>query len=935
MNAPYQPYLEIIRGRVHNLKDVTLRLPHYKLIVVTGVSGSGKSSLIFHLVYAESHRRYMSTLESSFIHNVDALEKPDVDQIKGLQAVIGIGQELSSSRTLRSTVGTITDIYAFLRLLYARVADAFSYLNGKKMVQQSEEEIHKHIMGDYAKKTISFLAPLATARKGTYKNLFALMRKKNFHKVIIDGKMHSLKANLSLDRYKKHDIQLVVASDVVVTTGKGEAIQKIIAESLHYGKGSFAIQCSQEQPRYFSRFFMDPTTGLAYRTPVPSTFSFNAPEGACGSCQGFGFVHAVDKKKLIPDSSKNIASGGIPLLGSYRHTKLFKSIEKWLGHYGYSLDKPLETFPKGLLDALLHGASSGKYNKPSPKLASYLVHKLQHKNREAHDVVKTEMCPACQGQRLKKESLHFKIGGKSIGDVCMMNLKALYAWLQGLPKHLTPTGRKIARQILEEVKKRVKLLIEMGLYYLNLGRSVQTLSSGEMRRVRIATQIGTQDTHLVGVMYVLDEPSIGLHAADNQKLIQALQRLRDLGNTVIVIEHDRDTMLAADYLVEVGPGAGVHGGEIVAAGTGKQFLQSSCATTAFLSGERAIPVPTTRRKGNQKFLTLTKCTGFTLKNVHVRFPLGTFIVVTGVSGSGKSSLVHGTLVPAIKKHLGQVYTSPLPHGNLEGFEHITKVIEVTHAPIGRTQRSTVATYTRLFGGVRDLFTQLPQSKIRGYKVQRFSFNVQGGRCEACKGVGAKTVEMDFLADISIECEVCRGRFYNRETLEVHYKGKSIADVLGMTVTEAIDFFEHHPIILKKLHTLEAVGLGYIHLGQRAPTLSGGEAQRIKLAMELSKKDTGDTLYILDEPTTGLHFQDVQHLVVVLQKLVDKGNTVICIEHNMDLIKNADYIIDMGPSAGEEGGRVVAAATPEEILQHPTSKTAVFLKKELSLHQSLG
>ncbi len=929
MNKPFShnSCIEIINGRVHNLKEVTLRLPHHQLIVVTGVSGSGKSSLVFHLLYAEAYRRYMGILESSFVRNfVESLEKPDVDHVNGLQAVIGVGQEISSSRTQRSTVGTLTDIYAFLRLLYARIADAYSS-TGQKMEQQSEETIEERVFHQYNEETVLFIAPLIIARKGNYKTLFSQLYKKGYQWVIVDGKKMRLTPYMQVDRYKTHDIYLII-DEVTISKNDRETIKTIIARTLNIGKGSFYIE-SAGIKTYFSRFFVDEQTGLSYPQPIPSTFSFNSSRGACTVCHGVGTIYEINKKILIPDPNKNILQGGIPLLGKYKYNTMFQNIENMLSKHGYSLQTPLQQIPLKTLYALLHGTKVYKGD-TSVNLARFLLKKLHTYQGEEDEGIETKTCPSCQGTRLNPEALHFKINGKNIAEICQMELPILDAWMRDLPNHLTPTQKMIGEQVLTEIQKRLQLLLHMGLHYFTLDRSIATLSGGEIRRLRIATQIGTPDSHLVGIMYVLDEPSIGLHPSDNQKLIDALKQLRDLGNTVIVIEHDRDTMLAADYLVEIGPGAGEHGGEIVAQGKLEQFLTSNCPTVHYLKNIQKTPIPKRRKSKNN--IILQGCTGHTLKNVDITFPLGTFIAVTGVSGSGKSSLIHGTLVPAVKKALKQSHSTPLPYKNIEGVTHINKVIEVTQKPIGRTQRSNVATYTQLFDLIRDLFTQLPQARIRGWKASHFSFNMTGGRCENCKGAGATTIVMDFLPNVRITCDVCQGLCYNRDTLEVQYKHKSIADILAMTVEKALVFFKAHPKIITKLQALSDVGLGYIRIGHPAPELSGGEAQRVKISVELTKKNTGKTLYILDEPTTGLHFQDVEKLKNILQQLVDKGSTVICIEHNIDLIKNADYIIDLGPQAGSEGGKIMAVGTPEELAQNPESPTGIFLQKEFEFMQ---
>ena len=918
-------YIEVVGGRVHNLQNIDLRLPQGKLIVVTGPSGSGKSSLTIHLLYAESHRRYMSTLESSFVrYFINTLERPDVDQINGLPSVIGIQQEMSSIRSLRSTVGTLTDIYAFLRLLYARIADAYSYLSGNKMVQQSEKEIQKQLIAGYSNRKISFWAPIVKARKGHYQALFAKLYKQGFKKAIIDGKMHTIQPNMQLDRYRTHTIQLVLAEEVLIPRKATKELVSQIKQALDYGKGYFSIAQGEKTIAYFSRFLMDPSTGLSYSEPLPNTFSFNSLYGACRSCQGIGSVHQVNRTLLIPNPKLSIAQGGIPLLGRYRHNTLFRKIEEYLNHYGYDLVTPIRKIKKEVLESLLQEHSAEDKHRPSFKLARLLLKKVDPHSPDKDTAIELQPCPACQGTRLNKEALHFKIDQKNIAEISKMDLQELYEWLQSLPKKLSSRKQKIAASILDEIRKRVQLLLDIGLPYLSLARPLRSLSGGEIRRIRIATQIGTQDTHLVGVMYILDEPSIGLHPRDNQKLINALKALRDLGNTVIVIEHDEETMLQSDYLLEIGPGAGRHGGQVVAAGPLKHFLKQKSLTADFLTNAKSIAIPTHTRKGNKKKLVLKGCTGNTLKNISLKLPLGKFIAITGPSGSGKSTL-KDTLLSVVKRHFGQFHSKIFPCKHAQGLQNIDKVIEINQKPIGRTSRSNVATYTKLFELIRSYFTILPQAQIRGYTAGRFSFNVKGGRCETCKGVGEKLIQMDFLPSVRIPCEVCKGRYYNRETLEVQYRGKSIADVLHMNVEQAIEFFQTHPKILEKLRALEAVGLGYIQLGQHATTLSGGESQRVKLATELTKKASGNTLYVLDEPTTGLHFQDIEHLLAVLHKLVAKGNTVVCVEHNLDLVKTADHVVDLGPGAGHAGGYLVAEGSPQELAEIPESPTGPFLK----------
>ncbi len=904
-------------------------MPHRKFIVITGLSGSGKSSLAFHLLYAEAQRRYMSTLESSFVRTfVETLERPDVDRVSGLQSVIGISQETSGRRTHRSTVGTITDIYSFLRLLYARVGRAYSYLNGKRMVQQSEEEIEKRILEKFCGQKVTFVAPVVSARRGHYASLFAKFYKKGFKRVIVDGKLVTIRQRMALGRYNRHDIDLIVEEDLLIDLKQADKLRSAVEKSLFYGKGTFSILQKGESPIFFSTSLMDIETGLAYKEATPNSFSFNSPHGACLRCLGLGNVNKVNFPIFCPDPTLSISQGAFILLGSYKYIEIFKRIESYLRLYRCNLGTPVQNIPEPVLDGLFYGSRSNEVNS-SVNLVQYLLKKTRQKHTKPSDPIQIQPCPLCEGKRLNQEALHFKINNKNIAELSAMSLKEMNLWLTDLPNDLTNREHKISENILGEIKKRVQLLLEIGLHYLSLDRPFSSLSSGEIRRIRIGGQIGTQNTHLVGIMYILDEPSIGLHPRDNKKLILALKKLRDLGNTVIVIEHDEETMLAADYLVEIGPGAGEFGGEIVAKGTPKQFLTQPSLTAQFLQGSHKIPIPTKRRKGNKKQIVIQGCTGYTLKEVTLTIPLGKLTAITGVSGSGKSTLIHQTLYPIIKKHLQQQCHNPLPYKSAQGLDHIDKVIEVTQNPIGRTTRSNLATYIQAFNKIRTLFAQLPQAQIRGYKPQHFSFNIKGGRCEECGGIGLKKIDMDFLPTVQIKCDACQGNRYKQEILAVKYRGKSIANILEMTVTQVHEFFKDHPFIAKKLHTLKEVGLHYLRLGQHTTTLSGGEAQRLKLASELSKRDTTQTLYILDEPTTGLHFQDTAKLLDSLQKLIEKGNTIICIEHNLDVIKVADHIIDIGPEAGEEGGHIIAEGTPEEVALSPKSHTGVFLKKILA------
>ncbi len=926
-------YLEIIGAREHNLKNINIRLPHNQLTVITGVSGSGKSSLIFDILYAESHRRHMETLETTYIHNfINTQSRPDVDRIHGLQSAIGIKQERGSKRTLRSTVGTVTEIHALLRLLFARSAVAYSYLSGEKMISQSDEQIETLLLKNYANQEIRLLSPLVRGRKGNYKALFRQLYEQGFSNVRLNGKIQPILLNMKLDRYKIHDIELVTDSLLVDSKNK-QPLRKALQTAMHYGKGIIMVQRHKDTSiQYFSRTLTDPKTGLSYDQPSPNTFSFNSSNGACLTCHGFGKVVYIDKKALIPNPSLSIYQGGIAPLATYNNNLIiFKKTALQLKKHGYSLRTPIKEIQDEVLDKILYGGQN-KYmplQNTRKEEASILAFLLKRKNKKrdiSHDFSQIRICPACQGGRLKKEALHFKIAKKNIAELSMMNLQELYNWFENIEEHLTQQQNQIVEDLLKEVRKRLKLLLNIGLYYLHLYRPLQTLSGGETQRIRLATQIGTQ---LVGILYILDEPSIGLHQLDNQKIIKAQQDLRDIGNTVLVIEHDKDTMLAADYLVEIGPKAGKHGGEVVAAGTPTQFLSQQSITADYLKGKKSIVVPKKRRRGNGNHIELQGCTGHNLKNVTLKLPLGQLICITGVSGSGKSTLIQHTLYPLLKKHLSLIGPKPLSYKSCKGLEHIDKAIFINQAPIGRTPRSNPATYTGLFSFIRTLFTKIPEAKIRGYKPSQFSFNVKGGRCHTCEGAGIKLIEMDFLPSIRVTCETCQGSRYNRETLEIKYKSKSIADVLSMTVEEALTFFEKHPSMICKLKALSQVGLGYITLGQYATTLSGGEAQRVKLATELAKKATGKTLYLLDEPTTALHFQDIEHLIEVIQKLVAKGNTVLITEHNLDIIKVADHIIDLGPEGGDNGGKIVVQGTPEVVATHPTSHTATFLRKMLT------
>jgi excinuclease ABC subunit A len=931
--------IEIVGAREHNLKNINVTFPRNKLIVITGISGSGKSSLAFDTIYAEGQRRYMESFSAyarSFMGN---LERPDVDKINGLSPVISIEQK-TTSRNPRSTVGTVTEIYDFMRLLYARAGEAFSYLSGDRMVRQSEDQILDTVLQHFKSRKLVLLAPVVKGRKGHYRELFQQIRKSGYTKVRVDEELVEISAKMQLDRYKIHDVEIVV--DRIVADAKDRArIGQSINKSLKEGKGVMMIMEENGKVHHFSKFLMDPKTGLSYDEPAPNNFSFNSPYGACPTCNGLGLINEITEASVIPDKSLSISRGGILPLGEYRDIWIFKKIEAILKRHKLALTTPLKDVPKDVIQVLLYGddvpvaVSSVKYpgtewNTRFEGIISFLE-KQREEGTEAikkwvEDFTVTKVCPECHGARLKKESLHFKIDGKNIAELAVLDIQALKKWFEGLENRVNEKQRIIATEVLKEIRKRIGFLLDVGLDYLNLNRPIRTLSGGESQRIRLATQIGTQ---LVGVLYILDEPSIGLHARDNVKLIKALKDLRDLGNSVIVVEHDKDMMLESDYIIDIGPGAGRHGGNVVAEGDPKTFLKGNSTTARYLTGQLGIRSKGSRRIGSGDKIILTQAHGNNLKNVDLKIPLGTFTCITGVSGSGKSTLIHETLFPILNGHFYNSRTVPMPHKKVEGLQHLDKVIEVDQSPIGRTPRSNPATYTGVFSDIRDLFAQLPESKIRGYKTGRFSFNVKGGRCETCEGAGLRLIEMEFLPDVYVPCETCKGKRYNRETLEVRFKGKSISDVLDMTVEEAVSFFENQPKILRKIQTLSEVGLGYISLGQHATTLSGGEAQRVKLATELSKRDTGKTFYILDEPTTGLHFQDIAHLLDVLQKLVDKGNSVLVIEHNMDVIKSADYIIDMGPEGGEKGGRIIASGTPEEVAKNPASYTGAFLKLELN------
>ena len=936
-------YLEIYGARENNLKNIDLRIPRDKLVVITGLSGSGKSSLAFETIYAEGQRRYMESFSAYARQFIGNMERPDVDEITGLSPVISIEQK-SVNRNPRSTVGTITEIYDFMRLLFARTAEPFSYNTGEKMVRYSEEHITKMIMENYSSKKINILAPVIRGRKGHYRELFEQIRQQGFAKVRIDGELKDLVYGMQLDRYKTHNIEIVIDRLIVSNDYKSRLTQSI-ETAFRRGKGMLMVlEDGSTDVRYFSKLLMCPTTGIAYQDPEPNTFSFNSPYGACPKCNGLGTIVTIDINKIIPDKECTIRKGGIAPLGEYKNNWVFSQLEVIGSRYGFDLDTPIAQIPDNALDIILYGSSESftvtkeiygtksTYSMPFEGIINVIKKQCDENApasilKWANSFMNETDCPECHGQRLKKEALHFRLNGKNIAEVSNMDIISLSKWIDDLPNHLDNKQLEIAHDILIEIKKRINFLINVGIDYLNLNRPAKSLSGGEAQRIRLATQIGSQ---LTGILYILDEPSIGLHQRDNRKLINSLKELRDIGNSIIVVEHDKDTMLASDHIIDIGPGAGINGGEVVFQGSPDELSRGHGLTCDYLNGIRKIQIPKTRRKPlKNNYLRLYNASGHNLKNVNLDIPLGLMVCVTGVSGSGKSSLVNETLYPILSRHFYRSEKQPLPYEKIEGLELIDKVIEIDQAPIGKTPRSNPATYTKVFDDIRKLFGELPESKIRGYKAGRFSFNVRGGRCESCQGGGVRVIEMNFLPDVQVLCEACQGKRYNRETLEVRFKGKSINDVLNLTVDEAVSFFENMPQILQKIKTLQDVGLGYITLGQPSTTLSGGEAQRIKLATELAKRDTGNTLYILDEPTTGLHFEDIKVLMDVLNKLVDKGNTVLIIEHNLDVIKMADYIIDMGPEGGSRGGMILCQGSPEEVAEQNIGYTAHFIKEELN------
>ena len=933
--------IEVLGARVHNLKNIDVDIPRHALTVITGLSGSGKSSLAFDTIYAEGQRRYIETFSAYARNFLDNLERPDVDKISGLSPVISIEQK-TTNKNPRSTVGTVTEIYDFLRLLYARAGEAYSYASGEKMVKYTEEQIIELLLSHYADHRVYLLAPLVQQRKGHYKELFESVRKKGFINVRVDGELRSLETGMRVDRYKNHDIELVI-DKLKVQAKDEERLKKSVQQALSQGDGlMLVLDADDETVRYYSKRLMCPVTGLAYREPAPHNFSFNSSQGACPKCKGLGVVNVIDREKVCPDPKLSIKKGALVPLGKYTKTLIFWEIETVLEQYGFTLDTPVSELSEEALDAVFNGtpellripaARMGRTDDYYADFGGVVKYIRQMADAEmtaasqrwAEQFNTTACCPACHGARLNREALSYKFGDKNIAQLAAMDVAELKEWLDGIGEKLTGKQQAIATEILKEIRSRLSFLLDVGLDYLSLDRTAMTLSGGESQRIRLATQIGSQ---LVNVLYILDEPSIGLHQRDNVRLIHSLEQLRDTGNTVIVVEHDKDMMLAADYVVDIGPRAGRKGGEVVFQGTPAEMLKSKTLTAEYLNGKRRIAVPSVRREGNGKVLRIVGAKGNNLKNVTVDFPQGTLIGVTGVSGSGKSTLINDTLYPILSQHVYHSLREPLAYERVEGLEHIDKVVAVDQSPLGRTPRSNPATYTGVFDDIRQLFVNLPESKMRAYKPGRFSFNVRGGRCETCKGSGYKTIEMNFLPDVYVPCETCHGKRYNRETLEVRFKGKSIADVLDMTINRAVEFFENVPNILHKIKVLQDVGLGYLKLGQSCTTLSGGESQRVKLATELSKRDTGSTVYILDEPTTGLHFEDIRALIDVLNRLVEKGNTVIVIEHNLDVIKVADYLIDMGPEGGRGGGTVVAAGTPEQVVAAGKGDTARFLKDEL-------
>jgi len=942
-----QKDVEVYGARVHNLKNIDVSFPRNQLVVITGLSGSGKSSLAFDTIYAEGQRRYMETFSAYSRQFMGGMERPDVDKVSGLSPVIAIEQK-TTSKNPRSTVGTITEIYDFMRLLYARVADAYSYNTGEKMERMSEDQILQNIFNKFDGLAVNILAPVVKGRKGHYRELFEQIRKQGYVKVRVDGEIKDISAKMQVDRYKIHDIEVVIDRLIIDVKDKKRLLDSLQI-AMKMGKGVIKISDKDNNVAHFSKFLMCPTTGISYDEPQPNSFSFNSPYGACERCDGLGYIFVVDKESVIPNPKLSILNGGLAPLGEYRDIWMFQVLKALAKKYSFSLSTPIEKLSDEVVNIILNGTHDlikveVEYNKWNVQNYNItfdgIIKMLEEQNEKRSESASDDMdefrklktCPECHGARLKKESLHFKVDGKNIFELSSMDIFNLNIWFEKVDERLSERQNIIAKEILKEIKARIGFLTDVGLTYLTLDRTARTLSGGEAQRIRLATQIGSQ---LMNVMYILDEPSIGLHQRDNERLINALKNLRDLGNTVLVVEHDKDMILEADWVIDVGPGAGIHGGTVVAEGTAAQILKSNTLTADYLNGKKKIETPKVRRKGNGHKLSIVKATGHNLKEVSVDFPLGKFIAVTGVSGSGKSSLITETLYPILNHHFFRAKKQPLPYEKINGLKEIDKVIEIDQAPIGRTPRSNPSTYTGVFSDIRNLFVQLPEAKIRGYKPGRFSFNVKGGRCETCQGAGLKVIEMNFLPDVQVPCEECGGKRYNRETLEVRFRGKSISDVLDMSIEDACNFFENIPIIYRKIKTLKDVGLGYITLGQSSVTLSGGEAQRVKLATELSKKDTGKTFYILDEPTTGLHFEDINVLLGVLQELVDKGNTILVIEHNLDVVKVADWVIDLGEEGGAGGGRILFEGTPEGLIQNPISLTGKFLKKEMALESELG
>ena len=936
-----QEYIEVYGARVHNLKNIDVKIPREKLVVITGLSGSGKSSLAFDTIYAEGQRRYIETFSAYARQFLGGLERPDVDKIDGLSPVISIEQK-TTNKSPRSTVGTITEIYDFLRLLFARAADAYSFNTNEKMVSYSDERIKELILSDFKDKKIAVLAPLVKSRKGHYRDLFEQISKQGFVRVRVNGEIQEIEKGMRLDRYKTHDIEVVI-DRIIVNDAVDKRLEETIKTALYTGDNILMVlDLETNTPRYFSRDLMCPTTGIAYPNPEPNTFSFNSPKGACPNCNGLGTNNEVNLNKVIVDRSVSIKQGGIIPLGAEKNSWIFKQLELIAERYKFKLSDPIHAIPKEALQVILNGGNekfkvssktmgvTRNYEIDFEGIISFITNQFKNSDstsikRWAKAFMDEVSCSSCSGNRLKKEALYFKVAGKNISDLAKMDIAELANWFDQVEDKLSEKQLIIGAEILKEIKTRIQFLRDVGLDYLNLNRTSKSLSGGEAQRIRLATQIGSQ---LVGVLYILDEPSIGLHQRDNQKLIDSLVKLRDIGNSVLVVEHDKDMIEAADFVFDIGPGAGRHGGEIVSEGTFNQLKKHSTLTADYITGKKAIEIPKKRRIGNGKTIMLQGATGNNLKNISVSFPLGKMICVTGVSGSGKSTLINETLYPILNAHIYRGVKKPMPYKSITGLEHIDKVIDIDQSPIGRTPRSNPATYTGVFGEIRSLFAKTPEASIRGYKPGRFSFNVKGGRCETCQGGGVRVIEMNFLPDVHVACETCQGKRFNRETLEIRYKGKSIADILAMTINEAVVFFEKVPKIYRKIKTIQDVGLGYITLGQQSTTLSGGEAQRIKLASELSKRDTGNTFYILDEPTTGLHFEDINVLMQVLNKLTNKGNTVLIIEHNLDVVKLADHVIDIGPEGGKNGGQVQCTGSPEEISKHPKSYTAKYLKKEL-------